>query len=52
MRLDLPGGTYCLTDGGFVFYDASTIWRRADLGLFVGVSGLTSGMGDQTTRLI
>lgn len=52
VRLDLPGGTYCLTDGGFVFYDGFYyLGAEPTLGLFVGVSGLTSGMGDQTTRV-
>lgn len=52
VRLDLPGGTYCLTDGGFVLYDGFYyLGAEPTLGLFQGVSGLTSGMGNQTTRV-
>lgn len=52
VRLDLPGATYGLTDGGFVVYNGLTyLGADPSLGLFVGVSGLTSGMGDKTTRV-
>lgn len=52
VRLDLPGGTYGLTDGGFAYYDGLFyLGKEPSLGLFVGVSGLTSGMGNQTTRV-
>lgn len=52
VRLDLPGGTYCLTDGGFAFFDGHYyLGAEPSLGLFVGVSGLTSGTGNQTTRV-
>lgn len=52
VRLDLPDGAYRLTDGGFVTYDGGTfVGADPTLGLFVGVSGLTSGMGNQTTRV-
>lgn len=52
VRLDLPGGTYCLTDGGYAFYDGFYyLGAEPSLGLFQGISGLTSGMGSQTTRV-
>ena len=52
VRLDLPGGTYGLTDGGFVFYDGIFyLGAEPSLGLFMGVSGLSSGTGNQTTRV-
>ena len=52
VRLDLPGGTYGLTDGGFAFYDGLFyLGAEPSLGMFMGLSGLTSGMGDQTTRV-
>lgn len=52
VRLDLPEATYRLTDGGFVTFDGGTyLGAEPTLGLFVGISGLTSGMGNQTTRV-
>lgn len=52
VRLDLPGGTYGLTDGGFAYYDGLVyLGAEPSLGLFVGVSGLSSGTGNQTTRV-
>lgn len=52
VRLDLPGGTYCLTDGGFVVYESQLyLGKEPSLGLFVGLSGLSSGTGSQTTRV-
>lgn len=52
VRLDLPDETYCLTDGGYAYYDGNYyLGAEPTLGLFVGLSGLTSGMGSQTTRV-
>lgn len=52
IRLDLPGGTYGLTDGGFAFHDGLYyLGKDPSLGIFMGVSGLTAGMNDQTTRV-
>lgn len=52
VRLDLPGGTYCLTDGGFVVHEGNLyLGKEPSLGLFVGLSGLSSGAGNQTTRV-
>lgn len=52
VRLDLPGGSYGLTDGGFAFHDGLYyLGKDPTLGIFMGVSGLTAGMNDQTTRV-
>lgn len=52
VRLDLPGGTYGLTDGGVCYFDGLPyLGKDPSLGLFSGVSGLTAGLNDQTTRV-
>jgi hypothetical protein len=52
VRMDLPGASYGLTDGGFIVYEGLTyLGADPSLGLFVGVSGLSSGVGDKTTRV-
>lgn len=52
VRLDLPGGSCFLTDGGFVIWNGDTYYgRHPTLGLFSSVSGLTSGIANQTTRV-
>lgn len=52
VRLDLPGQTYFLTDGGFVIWGGDTYYgRHPTLGIFSSVSGLTSGIANQTTRV-
>jgi len=58
VRLDLPGGAACLTDGGFVVYDAGEgegpetyIGRHPDYGTIDSIGNARDGAEAQTTRI-
>ncbi|WP_420478227.1 hypothetical protein [Brevundimonas sp. FT23028] len=52
VRLDLPAGSVFLTDGGFVIWDSAVYYgNHPVLGVLAGVSGLTNGMVNQTSRV-
>lgn len=58
VRFDLPGGALCLTDGGFVVFDAGDgegdetyLGRHPDYGVLGSVPSIKDGAEAQTTRL-
>lgn len=58
VRLDLPGGAICLTDGGFVVFDAGEgdgaeafLGRHPVYGVLSSVPAISDGNDAQTTRL-
>jgi len=58
IRLDMPGGAICLTDGGFVPFDADEgegeelyLGRHPDYGVLNGVGSIKDGAEAQTTRI-
>ncbi|WP_292223934.1 hypothetical protein [Brevundimonas sp.] len=55
VRIAAPTGAICWTDGGIAVYDAGSglepYWgEHPTYGLLSSVSGLSNGIGDQTTR--
>ena len=58
VRLDMPGGAICLTDGGFVPFDAGEgegpelyIDHHPDYGVLNGVGSIKDGAEAQITRI-
>lgn len=58
IRLDMPGTAVCLTDGGFVLFDAGEgdgaetyLGRHPDYGVLDSVPAISDGDGVNTTRL-
>lgn len=52
VKIELPGGNACLTDGGFVAYDGDTYYgEHATYGSLSSVSAVQDGSEAQTTRV-
>ena len=58
VRMDMPGGAICLTDGGYVPFDAGEgegaelyIGRHPDYGVLNSVGSIKDGAEAQTTRI-
>lgn len=58
LRIDMPGAAICLTDGGFVWFDAMEgngfelyLDEHSDYGAFTTIGAIKDGAEAQTTRI-